>query len=147
MRFSSGRATVAVVALTAVIFLAQAPAGAAVPKSKPTVTAPCGNNPNKKLRIWFDKKNFAAENPCADWLVLWYIPEGNGGSSAVAVNVARGSKFNRSRNMSDRYYLEWQLRSAPDLCGATGGTEGIYHGDGNRWDPTEGTGLVCENQI
>lgn len=135
------RLTVAGVAV-ALALLPHIPAQAALPKSKPTETKLCPNNPKKKARVWLTSKNFAAENPCNVWLQISYTGESSSDSTLNLVNVARNSKFNRSRDMSSQRF-NWGLHEIPQFCEFDSGV--VYFGDGYEWFPTrEGNGLTCE---
>ncbi|MHB8736918.1 MAG: hypothetical protein ACYC6M_16565 [Terriglobales bacterium] len=95
----------AVAALTAVALplAGLSPAGAAVPKTKPTFTVPCGK---KTAKWWNDPdpraadapvyiRHFAAMNPCKQWLSYSYYSESaSSGGGNWTYYLRPGGQFN-----------------------------------------------------
>jgi hypothetical protein len=129
-------------AAVALALLPHVPAQAALPKSKPTETMPCPNNPKKKLRIWAAKAPFAVDNPCSDWFVMWHVPTGSSDSSTRGVNVAGYSKVNLPFNMTTRSW-GWRLSRTAPFCGQPESGTTAYYGDGHTLNLRD-SGLGCE---
>jgi hypothetical protein len=136
------RIATAALAVTAVALLPHVPAGAAMPKSKPTIKKSCPNNPKKTLKIWASKAPFAVYNPCSDWFVMWHkSPEGSD-STTVGVNVAGYSKVNLPINMKGRSW-GWKLSPTAPFCDQPESGTTAYYGDGHKLNLRD-SGLGCK---
>jgi hypothetical protein len=125
--------------LTAVLLIAGAlatmavPAGAAVPNRTPKFTVTCRDKPGKAARVWWRWKKpptpyasgiteYAADNPCGEWLV---IPYGGFYASSAAENVldvAPGVHFNWGKKQLASFHLglsssTWATFSGTDTPG------------------------------
>lgn len=68
------------------------PADAAVPSKRADRTIDCNDGTGRVARVW-TTKNFAADNPCADYLVIRWMDK-ESASKDEALNVAPGAHFN-----------------------------------------------------
>jgi hypothetical protein len=90
----------ALAALTAALLpLLPSPAGAAVPKTKPTFTPACnGGYPTVhdtgRASVWVPPHGLAAKNPCKYWLAINWAPDDNGSPPGVTAFLAPGAHFN-----------------------------------------------------
>jgi hypothetical protein len=108
--------TAALLTAAAVAILA-VPAGAAVPKTNAQITVPCGDSP-KAARVWYRVKGhirqLAGDNPCDQYLVIFFGNRGNSDSTYWTLNVAPGAHFSHGPTFGNNVVA--RLEPQP-LCG------------------------------
>jgi hypothetical protein len=127
-----------------------APAGAAVPSTKATMSIHCPNDSGGKARIWTRVTKgrltkFAVDNPCGTHLALHWGTFDSGAAPVEALLVAPGTHFNWAQKRIAQYgvkiYDGWFWEAEPICMGAA--TVRVVRGYNKVLTMQEAFGLEC----
>jgi hypothetical protein len=130
---------IAPVLLTVLALAVATPAQAAVPKGRHDMTVHCANGKTGRVSYTLTPKGLtrlAADNPCADWIVIWLQFQVSGAANDGAVGVESGVHFNHVfKSPWPRYdAISAREASAPPDCVSSGNNWVVHRGTHGRFD-------------